>query len=514
MSYKLNATSTTSPHTFSGTLFSLSGIADTATAATHYFVETATDGYIRPKTLANVKTELVTTAAVNTAATAGLYDTGYQRIYKPGGGYSVGNAASVTGAIQIVVPVTANNRMIRFTVKIFEYATGESFEVNAGGYWYTGTDATAGTWANNPFAYIVGDPSVDRDFTVRMGRRTADNYGVIYIGELASTWQYPQVYVTDVQQGHTTPVVDYTTNWSISFQSTAFENVTATITSNQVGRVAATAAVDTNTTQIATTAYVVGQGYAKLASPTLTGTPAAPTAAQGTNTTQLATTAFVRANAVPLAAAATAGFFDNTTTVPNTTTRLNYGGYFYPTYINLSGSSDTATAATHYFVETGSDGYVRPKTLANVRKEIEDPTADYCVLSCSSQAIDASTQEFFIFDTEGYDANGWHAASSDSIYVPSAGIYMVSGQVNFAVNSVGDTRQMKLERFSSGAVSMDNILLQIAPRGAGATVLSTSGIFVCSAGDYIKMSCYQNGTTAPTTMTCSAAIKVYRMAEQ
>jgi hypothetical protein len=40
---------------------------------------------------------------------------------------------------------------------------------------------------------------------------------------------------------------------------------------------AATAAVDTNTTQIATTAYVVGQGYAKLASPTFTGTPTLPT---------------------------------------------------------------------------------------------------------------------------------------------------------------------------------------------------------------------------------------------
>lgn len=57
---------------------------------------------------------------------------------------------------------------------------------------------------------------------------------------------------------------------------------------------APTAAVDTNTTQLATTAYVVGQGYAKLASPTFTGTPAAPTAAAGTNTTQLATTAYVR----------------------------------------------------------------------------------------------------------------------------------------------------------------------------------------------------------------------------
>lgn len=56
---------------------------------------------------------------------------------------------------------------------------------------------------------------------------------------------------------------------------------------------APTAAVDTNTTQIATTAFVVGQGYAKLASPALSGTPTAPTAAVGTNTTQVATTAFV-----------------------------------------------------------------------------------------------------------------------------------------------------------------------------------------------------------------------------
>ena len=35
--------------------------------------------------------------------------------------------------------------------------------------------------------------------------------------------------------------------------------------------------------------------YAKLASPALTGTPTAPTATNGTNTTQIATTAFVQA---------------------------------------------------------------------------------------------------------------------------------------------------------------------------------------------------------------------------
>lgn len=67
---------------------------------------------------------------------------------------------------------------------------------------------------------------------------------------------------------------------------------------------------------------------------------------------------------------AAAGKFDGGTTTPTGTTRLNYGGYFYPTFINLTGSGDTTTAATHYFVETGSDGFVRPKTLANVQSEI------------------------------------------------------------------------------------------------------------------------------------------------
>ena len=48
-----------------------------------------------------------------------------------------------------------------------------------------------------------------------------------------------------------------------------------------------------NTTQIATTAWV-NNWYAPLASPSLSGTPTAPTATSGTNTTQIATTAFVQ----------------------------------------------------------------------------------------------------------------------------------------------------------------------------------------------------------------------------
>ena len=57
---------------------------------------------------------------------------------------------------------------------------------------------------------------------------------------------------------------------------------------------APTAAAATNSTQIATTAFV-DASFAKKASPTFTGTPAAPTAATSTNTTQVATTAMVQA---------------------------------------------------------------------------------------------------------------------------------------------------------------------------------------------------------------------------
>lgn len=59
---------------------------------------------------------------------------------------------------------------------------------------------------------------------------------------------------------------------------------------------APTAAAGTNTTQIATTAFVE-TGYAKLNSPAFTGNPTAPTQASGTNNTTVATTAFVQQTA-------------------------------------------------------------------------------------------------------------------------------------------------------------------------------------------------------------------------
>ena len=90
---------------------------------------------------------------------------------------------------------------------------------------------------------------------------------------------------------------------------------------------APTASSGTNTTQLATTAFVTAavpdvSGKANIAAPTFTGVPAAPTATAGTNTTQVATTAFVNAEiAADLTAAigSTVQAFDADTAKRDTT---------------------------------------------------------------------------------------------------------------------------------------------------------------------------------------------------
>jgi len=141
---------------------------------------------------------------------------------------------------------------------------------------------------------------------------------------------------------------------------------------------APTAGSGTSTTQIATTAFVAAavpdvSGKANLASPTFTGTPAAPTAGSGTNTTQIATTAFVTA-AVPnisskanlasptftgTPAAPTAGSGTNTTQLATTafvTAAVAGGGGGGGGKLALV-SSTTISSAVASVTVTGITGY-------------------------------------------------------------------------------------------------------------------------------------------------------------
>lgn len=73
---QINTKAPSASPTFSGAVnlsgATITGGGDTATAATRYFIETGSDGVLRTKTLANVKSEIVTTATVNSAAATSL----------------------------------------------------------------------------------------------------------------------------------------------------------------------------------------------------------------------------------------------------------------------------------------------------------------------------------------------------------------------------------------------------------------------------------------------------------
>jgi hypothetical protein len=156
--------------------------------------------------------------------------TSSNRIVNPAGAYHNGTASLYTGAMKITLPVGMTTQMVRMTIRCFEYAGNESFEIHVGGYNYS----VGNTWSNNPFAYIVGNPNIDRRFTVRFGY-TAGGKGVIYIGELASTWSYLSYEVTDVMIGYNGNGTAWTSGWATGFEATAFENVTATVSNCQVG---------------------------------------------------------------------------------------------------------------------------------------------------------------------------------------------------------------------------------------------------------------------------------------
>lgn len=107
---------------------------------------------------------------------------------------------------------------------------------------------------------------------------------------------------------------------------------------------APTAAAGTNSTQIATTAFV-STSFAPIVSPAFSGTPTAPTAANGTSTTQLATTAFVQ-NSMGSFAPVASPAFTGTPTAPTavagtSTTQLATTAFVATSYAQIASPSFT-----------------------------------------------------------------------------------------------------------------------------------------------------------------------------
>lgn len=160
-----------------------------------------------------------------------LYDATYRRITNPGGGQYITSTASVTGALAIALPTTVygQSKMVTFRVTVYEYLTGESIQIQLSGYQYS-----AGNWLNMS-GYILAQSNINRNYSIRFAKDTTNLRYVIYVGELTTTWDYPQVFITDVQNGYGSNQSGWESGWSIYFESTAFATVAATINNPQIG---------------------------------------------------------------------------------------------------------------------------------------------------------------------------------------------------------------------------------------------------------------------------------------
>ena len=212
----------------------------------------------------------------------GIADTSYVRLVNPGGGYNV-NSSPLSAAIKIKIPPAASfqNTMLSFTVKIYNYSTGTSRTICIGGYTYYNQD-----WYNI-FAYQIGDNNAG-DLTIRFGKDATGN--CVWIGETNTYWSYPNVFITDVQSGHSQPTT-MVSGWSISFETSfdtvqdsrvAYSQINAGNIGSQSVNYAANAGNSATTSQtnfttltlggngVATQAWVNAQGF-------VTGGPYVPT---------------------------------------------------------------------------------------------------------------------------------------------------------------------------------------------------------------------------------------------
>lgn len=130
-------------------------------------------------------------------------------------------------------------------------------------------------------------------------------------------------------------------------------------------------------------------GLAPLASPALTGTPTAPTAASGTNTTQIATTAFVKAavdaKSVPSASSTTPKA--NGTAAVGTETAYSRGDHVHPTDTTRAAlASPTFTGTPKAPTATAGTNTTQIATTAFVKTALDNATSSMVTISIPTSA--------------------------------------------------------------------------------------------------------------------------------
>lgn len=142
-----------------------------------------------------------------------------------GAGFSSSSAA-VVGAMKITLPAAALavNTMLRLRVDVFEYSS----DIPPVSIWLHGYLQTSKSWVRCGATILAG--AVASDIPIRYGSDAAGN-PCIWLGDVAKTWVYPTVTVSEVLAKYNSAgasVAAWGVGWKIE-PVTAFETVSATL---------------------------------------------------------------------------------------------------------------------------------------------------------------------------------------------------------------------------------------------------------------------------------------------
>ena len=183
--------------------------------------------------------------------------------------------------------------------------------------------------------------------------------------------------------------------------------------------------------------------YAPLASPALTGTPTAPTATGGTNTTQLATTAFVTA-AVP-AASSTTPVIDGTATIGVSTTFAR-ADHVHPTDTSRYAASNPSGYQTAANVTTSLGSYAPLASPALTGT----PTAPTATAGTNTTQL-ASTA----FTTAAVGVETTRATGAEALLAPLASPALTGTPTAPTATAGTNTTQLASTAFTTAAVGVE-----------------------------------------------------------
>jgi len=232
---------------------------------------------------------------------------------------------------------------------------------------------------------------------------------------------------------------------------------------------------------------------AELVSPTFTGVPAAPTATTGTNTTQLATTAFVQgktATQTPFTATGNIVATDVQAAIAEVDTE------------KVAKAGDTMTGQLKGITPVSAEDFTRKDYVDS--KSTSDGPAFYAYGGGTATAHGSYVVQLIsqIFDTNAaYDP-------STGIFNPQvAGYYSVSLTLNFNAASVVATQLVGLYKNDSYYSSISAPTIQTYPNNLSYATL----VYLNGTSDYITMKYYQTtgGSITPNSGIFSAFLVRY-----